>query len=224
MQKIKNSLIYLISLNLCFFLISCEKNVSNSDLVGQVPDQISDQTPPETPQTPAETEAESIVQDLKDLQNLLLRTSEGRFVLKIANFSDEASLAAYLQDSEFNLAEMLTWADRVIEKIHTLNTPIVNEKIAEIEALRDATTDQELIVRYNSIIARMQSNEQKAILDIQLLKTEIKKAITNLVATQLWINESTGRRILLQKAYNAAIDTDLSLQRLDLELDRIDED
>lgn len=196
----------------------------NSDLVGQVPDQISDQTPPETPQTPAETEAESIVQDLKDLQNLLLRTSEGRFVLKIANFSDEASLAAYLQDSEFNLAEMLTWADRVIEKIHTLNTPIVNEKIAEIEALRDATTDQELIVRYNSIIARMQSNEQKAILDIQLLKTEIKKAITNLVATQLWISESAGRRILLQKAYNAAIDTDLSLQRLDLELDRIDED
>lgn len=217
MQKVKNSLMYLVSLNLYFFLISCTANITTSNSIGQ--------TPTEDPidQTQEEVEAERIITKLETLHQLLLRTSEGRFVLTIAELSGEEGLALYLQGSEFDLAKMKTWVNKVMANIDTINTPVVSEKIEEIKALRDAATDPVLIARYDRIIERMENKHQVARADIRPLKTAIKTAISNLIDTGNWISDEFVRRVTFEDASNTAGYTELALTPLDVQLDRIED-
>lgn len=206
MLKTKNTLLHLLICPFFLFAISCGEKTTDTN---------------SAPSEQSLSEAEKIVSDLESLSDLLLDTSEGRFVLQIAGIAQDELLAIYLQGSEFNLTKMLEWSDKVIAKIHTLNTPIVNDKIKEIEELRDAEIDPELIARYNEIIERMQSQQQVVQTDIAPLKSKVKQAISRLQSTEVWIEGDFARLILFEEARNTAYLTEASLAKLDLELDKI---
>lgn len=217
MQKTPKYLVGLVSLSLCFFLLSCGTTITNSSSAPVL-------TPEPEPISRVEiVEAEEIILDLEGFHNLLVETSEGRFVLKIANLHNEELLITYLRGSDFDLDEMILWADKVIAATKRLSAPIVNEKIREVKALRDAETDTELRARYNAIILRMESNQRTVKVDVQPLERAVNSALVNLVSVEDWIEDRTGRQLVFSDALETAYLAEASLQKLDLELERMAE-
>ncbi|MBE8222308.1 MAG: hypothetical protein HAW60_06230 [Bdellovibrionales bacterium] len=213
MQKIKNPKMFLVILSSFMFLTSCLEGLSEvsdpSEVLSRVPTTVEE----------AEQVSAAVSEKTIRLEKLLFKTSYGKFTFFISRSNRGDNLANVLLTKDFNRDKMDDWVSQVIASI---GSNVVDEKIEEIKALRDAETDPSLIARYNKIINNIEAKKSISNKKIVEFKKIIVSAKIHLLNVLEWISAISLRRITHEKSLDTAISTVSALDPLSKKLEEIE--
>ncbi|MBE8162697.1 MAG: hypothetical protein HAW63_01765 [Bdellovibrionaceae bacterium] len=140
-------------------------------------------------------------------------------IKSLANSSNPFALAQLILDKKTTLSELLTWADTLINAINAVSSPNTAKKIAEITALRNATTDRDIRRRYTEIIVRMTAASSVTRVNVTSLKRHVeggirstKRAQEFMVGGSIWV--TAFFLLFATDIYDKVIDIEITLQYL----------
>lgn len=176
--------------------------------------------------------AEASVDELIAKHRLLdigLKKSYAEIIAIIAKTANPFSLARLILDDNTNLEDLIDWVDELVDSINRINSPAVNDQLAEIEALRDAETDPEIKQRYTELLERAEKEHTVTIINTLSLQKSVQsgiratqKAQEFMISKNIWV--AAFFVIFAPDVYGKAIDLEIALEYLDINLEKINKE
>lgn len=175
----------------------------------------------------AKSEVDEIVLHNKTL-NRKLGQSYTKVVSSVARTANPFELAKWALSSDTELVDLFTWADTLLDNIDKINTPLINKKVAEIENLKEAETDEELKKRYDAILSRMKREQKTTEVNVRGLRKLTQRGIRNVERAEKFMvggNASVAFFFLFfgSEIYSKIVNIEIALTYLDENLLRIEE-
>lgn len=172
-----------------------------------------------------EASATELIEQHK-LLNRELGRSYSRVVVAAAKASNPFTLAKLIFSEGSSLEELLGWADTLLDSIRRVNSPLVSDRVTAIRALRDAETDPVLRARYDAILTRVEEEHTVTRVSVVSLQRKVQQGIRNIVRAQDWMFRSYLSTLYFSTLgsgiLDKVLDLDVTLNYLDVNLDRID--
>lgn len=171
--------------------------------------------------------AEQLFKEQRDL-NRQLGASYSKVVSAVAQASNPFTLAKLVLSDDTDLEKLFEWADELLDNIEKVRTPLINDKVAAIRALRDAETDPELRARYDAILERMEEEHTVAQVNVESLQRKAQSGIRTTQRAQEWMVSGNIYVTVFfltfgSDIYSKVVDVEIALNYLDVNLERMKE-
>ncbi|MBE8221862.1 MAG: hypothetical protein HAW60_03945 [Bdellovibrionales bacterium] len=177
--------------------------------------------------TQVEKNTEKLINSHK-LLNTELARSYSKVISKVSDAANPFTLARLILDNESGLDELFDWADKLLDNLEKVNSPLVNSRADEIRELRDSESDPELRERYDAILERLEEEHSVTRINVSYLQRKVRKGILNLNKAQDWMFRSFWSTVFFitfgSNIQDKIIDLEVTLNYLDVNLERMDQD